>query len=436
MYSNEFTASNSKITIKKNIENNNYIFFLFKYYSDGRVTRHGGYSSQLEVFDNDAQKYRIMLSFGQSLTDTTLSSNFVFYDGIENSRIAQVETNIKILQKDIRNMCLPTYVYGLKNSKIQIPYESICNDLETSRIKATYLNGLNKLGYHRYISNNDGEWFYLHDKKTDELICDKYVNFLFADTSSKPNPSTEKNLMILGDSFIQSGGIVDVIANFLNDNEYTNIKLVGTHTDTDTKSGNRYEGHGGYRAWDFINNPADLRPEFPDNPFWNPNTNKIDFKYYVETVLGKTTLDYAIIHLGINDKLTDNLYGENGNTEIVNRIVSLVNYIHASYPNCKVFINGLVIVSKYNKSKNFRLYKDDIFMYNSLLEEKLKTLNNTFFVPVCTTFDSDYAYEYVMEKAYDNSDETYKVVVEWLHPSWVGYKMIADQDIPCFIYNM
>ena len=238
--------------------------------------------------------------------------------------------------------------------------------------------------------------------------------------------------MILGDSFIQADVIADDFKKAMDSYGY-NLNYLGYES---SPSGTKRMGYGGYRAWDFNNDPALLRPEFPRNPFWNPNTSKVDFRYFIENEMHETTLDYAVIHLGVNDKLTDKLMGESGNNELVNRIVTLVNNIHASYPNCKIFVDGLVILSKDNEFANFRMYADDIFDYNSKLEQALSTLDNVFYVPVIATFNSDYAYEYEMVQAYKDSDEYYKVVKEWLHPSTVGYHMIADQLIPAFIYNI
>ena len=70
--------------------------------------------------------------------------------------------------------------------------------------------------------------------------------------------------------------------------------MVGTSTFNDTGTEVPREGNGGYRAWDFINDPANLRDEFPSNPFWNSSAGKVDFRNYVENVIHENSLDYAI----------------------------------------------------------------------------------------------------------------------------------------------
>ena len=342
---------------------------------------------------------------------------------------------IKELEKDNRKIYLPKELYCLKGNDVVLPYRSFVSASENSfTLKSTAVDGKYKLFKDKYvkkITENDGDWFYLHDNITDKLLDSAYSTFKYADPESK-SITDKKNIMILGDSFIQADVIADDFKEAMDSYNY-NLNFLGLE---ESANGTKRMGYGGYRAWDFINNPANLRPEFPSNPFWNQITNQVDFKYFIENKMNETTLDYVILHLGVNDKLTDSLSGEDGNNEIVNRIVTLVNYIHASYPNCKIFVDGLVILSKDNEFANFRMYADDIFDYNSKLEQALSTLDNVFYVPVVATFNSDYAYEYEMVQAYKDSDEYYKVVKEWLHPSTVGYHMIADQLIPAFIYNI
>ena len=371
--------------------------------------------------------------------ETTILSNENVYDGyIPYGYLLKDDVlnhRIKMLEKDNRRLYLPKSLYCLKGNKVIMLYDSFVSAINKDWIlKSTASNGKYKLFKDRFIKSiagDDGDWFYLHDGNTDKLIESKFINFKYAIPENK-TITEKKNIMILGDSFIQANVIADDFKTEMDKHGY-NLNYLGYVA---SPNGTKRMGYGGYRAWDFNNDPSLLRPQFPQNPFWNPTTQQVDFRYFVENEMNETILDYAVIHLGVNDKLTDNLIGESGNNEIVNRIVTLVNNIHNSYPDCKVFVDGLVMLSKNNEFANFRMYADDIFDYNSKLEKALSELSNTFYVPVATTFNSDFAYEYELVSAYKDSDETYKVVKEWLHPSTVGYHMIADQLIPCFIYNI
>ena len=378
---------------------------------------------EMELWDSESSflgeksKYNGFEPYGNKLVDDVL------------------EYKINQLEKDERKIYLPNTLYCLKGENVILPYRSFVSASDNSfKLKSTADDGKYKLFKDKYvkkITENDGDWFHLHDAISDKLLDSKYTYFKYAVPENKVI-SDKKNIMILGDSFIQAGVIGDDFKQAMDGYGY-NLNYLGYDT---TSNGTKLMGYGGYRAWDFINNPTNLRPEFPSNPFWNPITNQVDFKYFIENKMNETTLDYVVLHLGVNDKLTDSLSGEDGNNEIVNRIVTLVNYIHASYPKCKIFVDGLVILSKDNEFANFRMYADDIFDYNYKLEQALSALDNVFYVPVIATFNSDYAYEYEMVQAYKDSDEHYKVVKEWLHPSTVGYHMIADQLIPAFIYNI
>lgn len=440
LVSNEFSLSSKILTIVNTAESSNVGFTLVKYNDDDTITKLGVYYDKEVTFDNTNSKYRILLTKGTELSDTSLKDSFRLYDGYQVSKIKVHESRLANLETIVASLSLPSNYYILNGEELKIPYSSFIDDELKSEYPYLKSSGFwykhHFKDYFKYkgITSDSYIDFSLYNDNLTKVISEKRLNIKVANINNI-NPTTVKNFMILGDSFIQSGGIVDVIVNKLKELGVTNINYVGQYTDTNTNSGNRYEGHGGYRAYDFINDPSLLRPEFPNNPFWNPTTRKVDFKYYCDNVVNVNGLDYVYIHLGVNDKLTDNLVGEQGNNEIVSRIVELVNYIHASYPNCKVIVDGLVTLSEDNEFTNFYYYRKDIFDYNSKLELALSQINNAYYIPSCLRFDSKYGYEYVYEKAYDNSDETRKVVKEWLHPSWVGYKMIADEVIPTFIYH-
>ena len=435
LVSNEFSLKSDTLTIVNTSGLPTTGFMLVQYNNDDSITKLGVYYDSQKTFNNTHSKYRILLTNGSVLTDTSLANSFKFYDGSQDSGSgSQTDTTSAI------SLATPTNYYILAGEELKLPYSSFIDDELKSEYPYLRSSGFwhkhQFKDYFKYkgITGDSYIDFTLYNENITKVISEKRMNIKVANINNI-NPTTVKNFMILGDSFIQSGGIVDVIVNKLNELGVTNINYVGTRTDTNTNSGNRYEGHGGYRAYDFINDPSLLRPEFPNNPFWNPTTRKVDFKYYCDNVVSVNGLDYVYIHLGVNDKLTDNLVGEQGNNEIVSRIVELVNYIHASYPNCKVIVDGLVTLSEDNEFTNFYYYRKDIFDYNSKLELALSQINNAYYIPSCLRFDSKYGYGYVYEKVYDNSGETRKVVKEWLHPSLVGYKMIADEVVPTFIYH-
>lgn len=438
--SNKFSIKSKNITILNSSNGNDVGFSIVKYSEDNTTEKIGVFYNKEVILENDSKEYRIIITNGTQLNDTLLEKNFKFYDGIINqSRIDEIETDIKILQTDCNTLELSKDYYVLKNGDIKIPYSSFIN----AELKSEYKN-LKSSGYwwthhfkdyYIYKNNQHDSYvdFTLYNDNLSKVVSKKRLNIKVANTNDI-NPTTPKNLLILGDSFIQSGGIVDVIVNKFNELGLSNINFVGSYTDTDTQSGNRYEGHGGYRAYDFITNPKNLRPEFPRNPFWNPTSNKIDFKYYCDNVIHENGLDYVYIHLGVNDKLTDSLTYDKNNI-IVDRLITLINYIHESYAQCKILVDGLVPISEDCQYKNYYYYREDIFDYNNKLEQALSIIKNVYYVPSILNFNSKYAYKYENEKVYDNSDETVKIVKEWLHPNLTGYKMIADMFIPAFIYN-
>ena len=100
------------------------------------------------------------------------------------------------------------------------------------------------------------------------------------------------------------------------------------------------EGYSGW-SWQGIVSNSSI--------FWNPNTNALDFKYYMNNVLGLTNQkpNYATIMLGINDLLLG--YWDKKDKDIYTTIIkriddilgysrTLINQFVSDFPDCKLLI--------------------------------------------------------------------------------------------------
>ena len=331
------------------------------------------------------------------------------------------------------NLYMPNRIYHKSGDTFKLLYENFLWDRE---IKNVYFRSnpfdnrkanrtLEKYYQYENLTTGLSDNLKIYDSETDQVIFNTAISVGTVNTSNLINPDSQKNLLIIGDSFIQAGTIVDYFADKLNQYGLTNINLIGKKQ---TNNGNHYQAMGGYTYYDYITSPSITGKE---NPFWNTSTSTVDFNKYV-TDLGYSTLDYVYIHLGVND-LLDLTSAETLDTQIK----ALVNYIKTSFPDVKIIIDGLVRVSKLTPNHyNPDIWNREIFEYNKQIEKTCLELTNVFYSPVVITFNTEYGYPYRMESPYEGSTELVKVQTDYLHPYTAGYNMIAYQSLMCFLYNM
>ena len=366
-----------------------------------------------------------------TFTDIKYLDESIPREAIKDNSINNNKLDISIqnkLNNDTRKLFI-TNAYVKKNTNLRIPYSSIilADDFLSIKVKSTYNDGYYKCHYKDFInyqSNNGSETIYLYDAKTDLKIEEKVFNIKAIDPTTKSNPETVKNILVLGDSFVQSGYISKGIKDELDKYGFTNFNFIGEKE----SFGVKHQGQGGYRINDFLLYPINMRPNFTHNPFWNTDENKVDLSYYMTNLGVEGNLDYCVMHLGVNDI-------QNGRTkeQIVADIKTFISYIHESYPNCKVIVNCLVPCYYDNRQYNHYTYNKRIFEYNDLLFSELQSIENVIYAPIATTFNTEYAYPFEMKIPYKGSTEKEKILTDYLHPNECGYYMIADIDALCLI---
>ena len=284
--------------------------------------------------------------FSEDITYTFTNINYldesISREALKDNSINNNKLDISIqnkLNNETRKLFI-TNAYVKKNSNLRIPYSSIilADDLLSVKVKSTYMDGYYKCHYKDFInyqSNNASETIYLYDAKTDLKIEEKAFNIKTIDPSTKSNPETEKNILVFGDSFVQSGYISKGIKDELDKYEFTNFNFIGEKE----TFGVKHQGQGGYRIHDFLLNPTNMRPNFNHNPFWNTSSNKVDLSYYMTNLGVGGYLDYCVMHLGVNDIqngrtkehisiLNSKLYGqqEHNQTQVVQELMMLYAY--------------------------------------------------------------------------------------------------------------
>jgi len=342
--------------------------------------------------------------------------------------------------KEIRRFVTPRKFYARTDSAdtLRVFYRGIVSaaDLRNLLYKSTYLDGIAKVREDHFTFSKQttagvrADTIYMYDPKTGVLIDSKVVSLVWSDPTTKSNPTSSKNILYFGDSFTQAGVYPTEMNDYLVVQKgWTNYKFIGQKTNDD---GIKHQGMGGYAIHDFVIPPEQMRANFNINPFYNPTTKKLDFKYYMSNNGFEGDIDFMFLGHGVNDLLT---YGRTPD-QIVADIKTFIDQLHVDYPNCKVLMSGLVPLSPLNDMYDAYLHNNKVLDVNKAYDDFAAGSSYSSFVtyvPVCAEFNVDYAYEYEMKAAYKYSNELIKVLKDWLHPYKPGYAMIANQQKSAFL---
>ena len=246
------------------------------------------------------------------------------------------------------------------------------------------------------------------------------------------NPTKTKNVLFVGDSFIDADVISDEFKKIVVDDlGFSNLNFIGEKNDNITHVKN--EGHGGYAWEDYLEVGTSGRPApFDYNPFWNNGINSVDFNYYM-TKNSYSSIDYMMGNLGVNS--LGALYDTS--EIVIEKCREWVNIVHTQLPNCKIFIMGMIFKCDEQQDVNPYYWNNNLMEVNRGYETICKE-NNTFcyYVPISHNMIRSNTFQYEMKPPYRGSDETVKVVTDSTHPCTSGYYMMVDALVPCFLYNM
>lgn len=251
--------------------------------------------------------------------------------------------------------------------------------------------------------------------------------------ASKTNPATAKNVLVIGDSFSDAGFIPCDIKKQLSDNGFSNFNFIGTKSDTINSVTALNEGRGGYTLDDFLktDNTGGRGATYP-NPFMSNGV--VSFSDYMTRNAFAGSLDHVIIELGVNNIVAFTHTPD----AIKTKMQSLIDLILASYPSCKIFVCGLVMISKINGTTDCHYHNSLVLNINKAYEELCESTGyaaNCVYVDTSVFFDTDYGFP-VLTTPYRGSTEQRKVQTDWLHPSEAGYYMMSDTIASAFIYHM
>ena len=285
-------------------------------------------------------------------------------------------------------------------------------------------------------SREQGDNVELFIKTTDKKVKTFVYNIRCVGSDFVTNPASQKNVLMIGDSFTDQGYLPCEVKNILiNDLGLTNLNFIGRKTDTDTNSNVTClnEGNGGITLLDYIKTDnTEGRGTGWSNPFLF--NGSVSYTQYMSNNNFSGDLDIVVIECGVNDIL---VYGSDEST-LSARLKTMIDTIHTEYPNCKIFVVG----QKY--ASDVTDYVDAYKWNNKIMDMNLAYQNLCesddyksfcYYVDCGLTFDKLYGSKYEKKLLYKGSEEQVIKVTDWLHPNIMGYYQIAENIASAIAYN-
>lgn len=269
----------------------------------------------------------------------------------------------------------------------------------------------------------------------------QYINIYMSDKTKITNK--KRNICFFGDSLTAMGYISKHVKDKLHEYGLTNTKLVGANTNLDDEE-NRFTATGGY-SWDnYTKNPSLLPVKLGENHLWNPNTNDIDFNYFMKNYGNEESIDYAVVLLGWNDYDMRNTawkdYKTEGISAIERKARKFVTRLHEQYPNCHILLIGYHVSTTQERNMHPNLPYESRNKFVWELNDLYKSFENEFsfvhFIHTASQFDSYNNMRKQNTKPNIYAVNTIEMVTDDVHPAPEGYYQYGDAELRCLMYLM
>lgn len=296
----------------------------------------------------------------------------------------------------------------------------------------------NKLGIYEPFTSAPAFRLYDLDMKSLDY---QYINIYMSDKTKIANK--KRNICFFGDSLTAMGYISKHVKDKLKGYGLTNTKLVGVNTNLDD-SENRFTATGGY-SWDnYTKDPALLPSNLGNNHLWNPNTDDIDFNYFMQKYGNGETINYVVALIGWNDYDMRNTtwkdYATEGISAIERKARKFIGRLHEQYPNCHVLLVGYHVSTTAERNMHPSLPYESRNKFVWELNDLYKSFEDEFsfvhFIHTASQFDSYNNMRKQNTKPNIYAVNTIEMVTDDVHPAPEGYYQYGDAELRCLMYLM
>ena len=325
---------------------------------------------------------------------------------------------------------LPSKLYALVGEELNVYFDNIVEGRDTDYV----FDVICEVGQHmehcyRLIPEKAGSYAFTISATKDDVTMTKKTTIVVS--SSDNGSGKTKKVIILGDSTTNNGIAVSKLnANFAND--VMNIKTLGTRG----TAPNNQEGRSGwtFRQYFETDSSGDV-----NNPFYNPESNTFDSRYYFDNS-GVDVPDYFIINLGINDT-----FGYQDDKTLGEEIERLNDYCDSMIANLrntdsamKICI-ALTIPPNYSQDAFGKAYKcgqtrnrykrnNILWVANLISRYDNREEEGIYVIPIHTNLDTRYNMGMETVQYNKRNTATYEQLIAngGVHPVESGYWQIAD----------
>lgn len=261
------------------------------------------------------------------------------------------------------------------------------------------------------------------------------------------------NICPIGDSLTNGKAWLSECRNLSDDK----IKYVGTRWRNDIEGGNlNHEGRSGVSPYSLymtnFNYTFDSDGKSASNPFYNPDTKKFGWNYYLST--NSIVANAVQIYLGMNGLKLNTDDGDGtwfGSNVQVNSIKRIVESIRSDDSNIPIFLCFPQYQGGQNAQGNMTpsdgyvggsglAYYRQMCIYNIMeqLGSYFEGAENIYFIPLSLEHDSDNNYATQSKPVNPRAEQVEVVQIESTHPLNQGYLQMADSMFSayCYAFNM
>lgn len=346
--------------------------------------------------------YRFMVYFGD------VGRPFIPYRVIPIEYIEDTDT----FPSDV-SIVLPSQIAVCEGKTVYINHQSVVRNFDIKKAIRSGYTALSKCRTFDYktelVGGSSGKIDFVSEIYYDNLVV---KSFELISVPKNSGSGETKTILFIGDSKTDANVYTQNLLDMFSEDDM-NIKLIGTRGNTED---NKHEGRSGWSAENYVENNAN-RGVIEESPFWNPDTEKFDFSYYMSKN-GYDSVDYVFINLGTNDSYSN-----------------FIEYYHKMIDGIKSYNNDIIIglwvpapFATFGGYSHIDNDNQTFQMMQAIIDEfdnEESRLKNIFVIPTHMNIDTYYDFPWDDISINKLTDATFRVCKDQIHES-NGYEHVSD----------